>query len=405
VLNKISFRQCLIILSALVFIFGTFAQFKKTQTSSNNDFRVYYKTSQRIAAQDWAHIYTRDDGPMPFRYVPYTLMTLTWPNYFQEVPARKIWLVIQSISFLAGFYFLYLSLVRLESGWPLQATLISFLMTFRYYIDSLYCGQVAGTIFLCFSLGLYFYLSKKYLSNGFISFIPASLKIIPGLQLIHAFLKVPGVKSKAKLFFMCLALLVGLNIVCYFWLAYYAPQMHTPELLVDLWKKWLEITLADGEYYDGRSAKSQALRGVLLRFLGPLKSTETLWKILFLIGMMAIFVNWTFRNAKTIYQDAFSYCLGILAFIIFMPESLPYQIMKIAIPLAVLLSHPKMKTSHLYKTVVIGFMLFMTFATSDLLGRKNAEEIQYISLPFLVIMLLFFVVFKESWGKSQTVKI
>jgi hypothetical protein len=399
-----NFSRILLYFCVLLLIAGTAVQFKKTEKAKYNDFHVYYKTSQRIANKDWEHIYTRDDGAMPYRYVPYSLMEISWLAQYPEVLARKIWLIIQATCFTAGLYFLYLSLVELKSPWALQAVCFSFMMTFRYYIDSLYCGQVAGLIFFCFSLGLYFFLRKKSQSNGVANFFPTSLKIIPGLQLIHAFIKAPGFKHKLKLLLVCFTIFLVFNIGCYFWLMKFSPEIPTMDLFLNLWKKWLEITLADGDYFDGRTAKSQALRGVLLRVLGVGISTETVWKICFVLGLILVFINWSFKKGNTLYQDASSYTLGILSFIIFMPESLPYQIMKVIIPLAVLLSHPKIKTSKLYKLTVAGFIMFMSLPTSDLIGKANAEWVQAMSFPFVVITLLFCIMFQESWS-NQAVKI
>lgn len=406
--KKIQFnaKAILLIVSFLFLAIGTAVEFKKTEKSSNNDFRVYYKTSQRIVTKDWTHIYTRDDGAMPYRYVPYTLMGLTWLSHYQEVSARKIWLTIQAVCFVVGFYFLYLSLVLLKSPWPVEAVCWSFLLTFRYYMDSLYCGQVAGFIFLFFSLGLYFYLGRKNLYNGLACFVPTSLKIIPGLLLVHAFIKAPGVRQKLKLVAVCSFIFLVANLLCYFWLSHYAPESSTRELFVSLWKNWVDIALADNEYFYGGTSKSQAIRGVLIRILGAQSSTERIWKIIFLLGISGVFLNWYLKKATTLYQDACSYCLGVVSFILFMPESLPYQIMKVAIPLCVLLAYSKIKNELLYKVTLVGFMIFMSFPSSDFIGRNNSDWIQEKSFPFLVLVLIFFILFKESYGKKdQAVKI
>lgn len=154
------------ILAILLLLAGTFIQFKKSEKSTNNDFRVYYKTSVRLQNGEWSEIYTRNDGAFPFRYVPYTLPAFSWIAHFSEPTARKIWVLLQSLCFAIGFYFLYQSLLFIDSPHPLLGMSLSFLLTFRQFMDALYSGQVAGILFLSFCLGLYYYLRGRTILDG-----------------------------------------------------------------------------------------------------------------------------------------------------------------------------------------------------------------------------------------------
>lgn len=396
-------RLVILIIAVLLMCIGTAIHYKRTEKVISNDFQVYYKTSQRIATQNWIDIYTRKDGPMPYRYLPYSLMTVSWLSHFSEADGRKIWLVIQATGFLAGFYFLYLTLILLKSREPLLTVCLSFILVFRYYLDSLYCGQVAGIFFLSYSFGLYFYLRKKLFMGVFANFITASLKIAPGISLIHTFIKARGFQ-KVIVFLSGFILFLGFNALLLGWLLNHDSQNKIFEIFTQLWKNWFEIVVADGEYFDGSTAKSQALRGVILRLLGSGKSSETLWKIMVIFGVIGIIANWIFSKSKSLYQDAYSYCLGIMAFILFMPQSLPYQIMNVAIPLTVFISHPKIEKSLFYKLVVVGFILFLTLPSSDFIGRNPSEWVQAKSFPFLVMSFLTIVIFRESWGLKEEKK-
>ncbi len=396
--NELGQKKTLIffLLAVLLIVIGTFVQFKKTEKSNNNDFRVYYKTSVRLQNGDWPNIYTRNDGAFPYRYVPYTLPAFTWIAHFSEPVGRKVWVFLQSVCFALGFYFLYKSLVITESLSPLLATSLSFILTFRQFMDSLYSGQVAGFIFLSFSLGMYFYLKGKTVSDGVANSVAASLKIFPGFLLIHGLIKAPGSKKRVQFFFSGILLFIVLNALYWIWL----KLMNQEHLFLELWKNWASIALASGEYFDGSTPKSQSLRAFILRTFGKTPNSETLWKILFLTGISGLVFHWIRRNAKNGLHKAYSYSLGIMAFIIFMPESLPYQLMNVAIPFAVFLSDVKLKSDKFHKLTLVCFMVFISFAATDIIGRKPSDWMQEQSFAFFVLCLLSFIMIKESKSRA-----
>lgn len=381
-------------LALLLLIIGTVVQFNKTTHSSNNDFRVYYKTSQRIEARDWDNIFTRKDGPFPYRYAPYTLMGVSWIAHFTEPSARKIWVLLQAAGFFAGFAYLYLTLMMLEPKRALLGVSASVLLSFRYFLDSLYSGQVAGLMFFAFCFGLYCHLNKRYLQNIFSGAFSSSLKILPGFLLIHGFIKAEDNKGRLKYLFGCIILFILLNVLFLGWIDW---QGHTT---INLWKSWMQIVLADSEYFDGSTAKNQAVRGVLLRLFGAGEFSEGIWKISFGLGFFALLGLWFFKKSTSLFQEAYSYCLGVMGFILLMPASLPYQIMNVAIPVAVVVGCPKMSWSKAYKIMIGLFIAFMTFPTSDLIGRNASEWIQAQSLPFIVMGLLVFIMAQDVWKES-----
>ncbi|MBC7429433.1 MAG: DUF2029 domain-containing protein [Bacteriovorax sp.] len=392
--SEIQAKKILVIfvMTTLFFIAGTAAQYKKSAYSTNNDFWVYYKTSERISTSNWQDIYTRKDGPFPYRYIPYSLMAISWIDHFPEIEARKIWVVIQATAFAAGFYYLYLSLVFMGSEWPLLAVCLSILLSFRHYIDSLYSGQVAGIVFLSFTMGLNFFLKKRMILDGAVNSVAASLKIFPGILIIHGFIKTPGISKKLRFLFLGILLFIAFNILFMLWIKLF----HQDASIGELWRNWIEICRADSEYFDGSTPKSQSLRSFMLRVFGKTAEVEMLWKILTLVGIAALIVYWCRKSAETIYEEGFGYCLGIMAFIFLMPESLPYQVMNVAIPLGVLISHPKMKTNLSYKLMLGCFAIFMSFASTDFIGRWPSDRVQALSLPFFVMCFLTCLLFNKD---------
>lgn len=391
----------LFVLSLLLFIIGTAAHYKKTENARKNDFNVYYKTSERIEARDWTEIYTRKDGAFPYRYVPYTLIGMSWIGHFPETEARKMWLVIQALGFGAGFFYLYRSLIYLKTPSPLLVVSITFLFTFRQYLDSLYSGQIAGLFFLSLSLGLYFYLRKKYIQDLVVSSFAASLKILPGFLIIHGLIQASDRTKRLKLLGSGLFLFLFLNAIVYGWLSFYQGQHH----FFDLWRDWLKIVLADGEYFDGSTPKSQSLRGAILRIFGKHDSSEILWKISVILGSLLLMVHWMMNKSTELFQQAYTYGLGIMAFILFMPESLPYQVMNVGIVLAILMAHPKMKTDLIYKITVILFMIVISFASTDFIGRNLSDKLQSWSLAFGVMCLMTFILVRDTRNKNQVERI
>ncbi|MBC7714184.1 MAG: DUF2029 domain-containing protein [Rhizobacter sp.] len=378
--------------AVLVFLIGAFVQFKKTEKAGNNDFSVYYKTSVRLADSNWDNIYTRKDGPFPFRYIPYSLVSFTWPDHFTESEARKVWVVVQAFAFGIAFYFLYQSLVIVNSQWPLLAASLSSLMTFRYYMDSYFSGQTAGLMFLSFSLGLYFFLKKQTVRDGVSISFAASLKIFPGILLIHGLIKAEGTSRKIRFLLSGILLFIFLNLIFLAWL-YYHNAVHQFSML---WKNWIDICLADSEYFDGSTPKSQSLRAFMLRVYGKNEKVEFYWKITTLLGISSLIIYWIKAKTKSLYEEGFSYCMGILAFLFFMPESLPHQLMAVAIPLAFLIGHPNVKTKMSYKIMLTAFAAIITFASTDFIGRWPSDKLQQWSIPFIIITFMACLFFQKD---------
>ena len=384
------------IFALVLMLVGSFIQFKKSLRATDNDFRVYYKTSQRLQDHSFEEIYTRSDGAFPFRYVPYTLPFLTWMAKMPEPVARKIWVALQSICFALGFYYLHKSLMLTETKSPLMIASLSFILTYRQFMDSLWSGQVAGFIFLSFSLGLFLYLKGKLISDGVANSIASSLKIFPGLLLIHGLIKSDTTKKRWQYLFSGILLFLVLNLLCWSWLFFRGEQ----SVFFQLWNHWIQIIVATGEYFDGSTPKSQSLRAFLLRTFGKSDNIETLWKGLTLSGVGFLIVHWLRGNSKSVLHNAYSYSLGILAFIIFMPESLPYQLMNVAIPFTFFLADEKLKTSKFHKFTLVCFLAFISFASTDFIGRKMSDELQALSFAFFVLCMLSFIMVKETRKKA-----
>jgi hypothetical protein len=383
------------ILGILFFLIGTGIHLKKSERSTHNDFLVYYKTAQRVEASNWQKIYTLDDGAFPYRYIPYTLPVLSKLSSFPEKEARKIWLALQALFFFIGLIYLYKSLRLIKCEYPLQVTSLTFLLVGRQFLDSLYSGQVSGLIFLSFSLGLYFFLDKKPARDVVFLSIASSLKIAPGILLIHSLVKAPNKKKMFHLLFIGFSLFFILNVITYLWL----KNLDAENFFISLWDNWLHILRNDGNYFDGSTPKNQALRGFLLRTFGIGDLAEYLWKILSLIGILGLIWHWIKikkSESVSLAYEAQSYCLGIMAYILFMPQSLPYQIINNAIPLAVLMATKKNNFKKTYQVMLISFMVFISFASTDFLGRSLSDTLQSKSFAFFVMCLMTFLLFKNQ---------
>ena len=173
-------KNIVFILLIVSFFAGVVSQFIRIKGHKENDHWVYYRTAQRIENKDLHNIYTRADGALPFRYSPATLMVFSWMANYDEITSRKIWLVVQSLFILISLGILYQILLKINSPVALNSITFSFLLFYRYFLDSLYCGQISGTIFFAFSLGLYYWIiGQEKKSNKTLLFL-FMIKIIPG---------------------------------------------------------------------------------------------------------------------------------------------------------------------------------------------------------------------------------
>lgn len=378
----------------LTFLAGVFSQYIRIKGHKENDHWVYYRTAQRIDNGDIKEIYSLKDGALPFRYLPPTMILFSWMSNFEEATSRKIWLVVQSLFFALSFLTLYRVLVIIDSPSPINSITLSFIMFFRYFIDALYCGQIAGMFFFAFSLALYFWIKdKKNLSNQALLFL-FFIKIIPGFVILINFIKSKNIKELLKqIFYLILAVLI-IHGVYFLWFLMKFGINNTPEI-VPLFKNWLQMVQADKDYFDGSTAKNQALRGVLLRLIGSGEQTELLWKTLSVTSLFSLFYFWCKIKMNLLLVKVYAFSLGILLFVLLMPQSLPYQLLKVLIPTLFIVSEFFNKDKRKFKIPLLLVILFCSLATTDLIGFYLAEKLQYYSLPFVSFLLIGFLLINE----------
>lgn len=378
----------------LFFLTGTISQYIRIKEHKQNDHWVYYRTAKRIDARDVAEIYSLKDGAFPFRYSPPTLMLFSWMSYFSEINSRRIWLIAQSLFILASFPFLYRLLLLINSPSPIYAISFSFFLFYRYFLDSLYCGQVSGMVFFTFVFGLYFWAKeKKSISNLGILFL-ASLKIVPGFMFAINFLTV---KTKKEFFSLIAKLALAALLILLIYFIWFIAKFgfSNIEYFSSMFKAWIVIALSDKDYFDGSTSKSQALRAVLLRIFGESSNTEIVWKITSIISLLSLYLYWYKLKMDSIKVRIYSYLLGILSFVLLMPESLPYQYFKLLIPSIFIMNEFFVSPRKEYKAVLLFILIFCSLSTADLTGHYWADNVQSYSLPFIASLLIGHLLIRE----------
>jgi len=353
----------------------------RASLQGDNDFKVYYRTSMRMNSSQWDDIYTLKDGRMPFRYSPIMLPFFKPFSLLPEVEARAVWASLQVSFFAAGFYFLYLCLRILEVKNPLFLLSLSFLSTFRYYLDSLLSGQISGIKFFGFSAGIFFYLRKKTFLSSLALLPGAFFKVGPGI--LHVFLCLNSDINRAvKRVF--LSFFLGVGILTAMTLALVGPF----ENLKQLWEDWLFISGMDSKYFDGACSKSQSLRGLFMRMFSSAPWVQNIWYgvVMGVTALASLF--WYSLRSQSPQDKTLAYSLGIILFILLMPQSLPYALVHLAIPVLFLLAKNSQQLNHdsgIVFTLAV-FALFCSIPGSDVVGFTLAEWIQNQSLPVFAVL-------------------
>jgi hypothetical protein len=393
-LKKYLSANIVVILLMFTFFVGAFSQYIRIVAHKSNDYWVYYRTAKRLDDNNIQEIYTRKDGALPFRYSPATLMLFSWMSTQNEITYRKIWLGLQALFILASLGLLYKTLLLLDSPAPRSCVTFSFLILYRYFLDALYCGQIVGFILFAFTLGLFFWVkNEKHHSNQALLFL-LGLKIVPGFMIMINLVSSKTWKEVMRLLWNLFLTILVVHLIYFCWFIFKFGTKNIGEFL-PLFKSWIKIVLADQDYFDGSTSKSQALRGVMLRLFGANEIVESIWKLTSVTALIGLFIYWFKLNMTSAKTRVYAYSLGVLAYVLIMPQSLPYQIFKLLIPLTFIInafmsSHKKIIGLFLFFTV-----LFCSVATADLLGHRLADFIQYLSLPFYTFIFMGIVLLIE----------
>jgi len=108
--------------------------------------------------------------------------------------------------------------------------------------------------------------------------------------------------------------LVFIHLVFVLWLESKMDSMSI-STYKSLFQNWITVMFADRHYFDGSTAKSQALRGVLLRLFGRNEHTELIWKVIVLVSLTSLVLFWIKLRTKSLNFKVESYLLGVIAFV------------------------------------------------------------------------------------------
>lgn len=395
-MKKIYIHRVVIVLALLFFIIGTLNKCQRAFKPKNNDFAVYYRMSERVTSSDWKNIYTLNDGSMPFRYAPYIIPTLTWMDSFEKVTAKRTWMLIQVAFYIFGYLYLYRSLKLLKITHPIFTLAVTFILTAKYYIDSLFCGQVSGIIFFFFSMGLFYWIKEKNKLATYAQFIPTTLKIIPGTTLVYFVASAKSLRDCLQVIaYSAIAFLIS-NALFLLWLKMKIAEGSIVELFLNLWRDWAHIVLADGQYVDSTTTKSQSLNSFILRTFGVNETSGWIWKISFIAILLTLIYHWLKNSSSDPLKKAYSYALAVLSFIIIMPQSFPYTLSNLSLPLCLVLGTLSKAASTFHKVVIGAFVCLLTLPGADIIGYENAQWVLRHSLPLIGIMLMSIFIFLEN---------
>jgi hypothetical protein len=377
-------------LTPLIWIVGSGMHLNRAIQPINNDFSVYYRTAMRLSTPNADLIYSLEDGSMPFRYTPVVLPFFAPLALLNEVTARRTWFFIQIAFFLSGFYLMYLTLRELQCTSAALYTCLSFLMVSRYYLDSLLCGQISGMLFALYGLGLLLCVRGKTIRSGLICLIPTAFKLGPGIIAVFLWIKA-DVQRRSLLFLLSLA---GAFLILNAMAQLLLPPQHS---VFELWQQWFTVVGHDADYFDGSTTRSQCIRAFLLRALGSTKNSEGLWDLSVALMTVGLITLWAVCRPKAgtlaaKKATAWGYCLGLIAIVLLMPQSLPYSLVHLAFPVALVWLDLQRRASpfslRLSAMVLILFTLVCSVPGSSVVGFVWADEIQRLSLPVGAISIL-----------------
>jgi hypothetical protein len=372
-------------LTCILILVAAFSQFIKIKGHKENDHLVYYRTALRLNQNDYKNIYTLKDGAFPFQYAPSTLFIFKPLSYFSETQSRKIWIIVQSIFFFAGLIILSWILKILGSANSWKVLFFSTLILYRYYLDSLFCGQISGLMFFIFTCSLYFHLKNKYFGSIMFVFWNSLFKILPAVYLLAY---IDDMKSFRR-FTKILLIVIFISSLPVLIILFRDPYLGNYFSL--LHKEWLKIILENQQYFDGSTIKNQSLRGFLLRLIGQKPMTDYIWKFSLFILTVKILIIKSYGHFESAKNKIIFFIITILFFEIVMPENLPYQMLNMLIPVAFMIQELISNRGKLNAYFLISFCLFNSLSSVDLVGHYISNAVQLYSIPlFLNIILLFY---------------
>ncbi|MEK7690798.1 MAG: glycosyltransferase 87 family protein, partial [Bdellovibrionota bacterium] len=266
------------------------------------------------------------------------------------------------------------------------------LLTLRYAIDALWCGQVTGLILLCQAGALASFAWRKKAWAGYLAgvglLIPTVLKVGPGIlyiALLPFFFSRRDGKFTRRALFSSVVGFAALSVLG-------APSGST---LGRLWSGWWLVAGADAEYFDPTHLGSQSFKSVLARIGVTTDLLEPVWLFCAALGALGL-VLFAFVPAASSRSRGSKLekwlgiiSLGVVWNFVFMPETFKYALSGIAICLVPLLARlGRGAADGLTQTALIACALFMSMPSLDVVGESLANGIQLFSLPFVALILL-----------------
>jgi hypothetical protein len=350
---------------------GAWVSYFKATQPIVNDFHVYYRASTALRDARWDDVYEWQKSHYPFRYAPLTLPLFVPLAWMEEHTARAAWFLLQLACLISAWLAIHRLIARQRGAdFALLTTSAAFLLTFRYFLDSFWCGQVSGVLFLLFTL---FCLgSRASLAAA------AALKVGPGLAFLADDF---GGWRRRRTWFAVAGTLAALQLLAL------ALLPHAP--WAQLYRDWLAVVRADDGYFDSSTARNQAIYGAALRlgldhpWLAPWAGP--IWKLFVAAGFgLSLWLgSLATRLGEGRAELGLIRSLGVLLYVVLMPQALPYALLLLGLPIALLLASRRPPWVALSIFALLG-----SIPGTDVVGYRATEWIQWNSLPLAAALLL-----------------
>jgi len=136
----------------------------------------------------------------------------------------------------------------------------------------------------------------------------------------------------------------------------------------------------------------------MLRLLGNREFTESVWKLVSGMYLASLIVLWFKVRPVALKYRVYSYLIGVISFVMLMPESLPYQFFKLLIPVIFLMDEFFVSKDRFLQFLIGYILIFCSLSSTDLTGHNWADTVQFYSLPFLAILMMLFYLLKKLLG-------
>ncbi len=369
-----------------------FLLFRVNQPSP--DFLVYWTTGKYLVHGDINAIYQME-GPMVFRYSPFTLFLFAPLGFLSLEKARILWVLAQATCTL-GSLTLLATLTRQIFGLTRDRTIltasIAALLIYRYYLANLRSGQVTPFSIILGCLGL-FYWFRGYLKLGVMLLVARSFfKIVPALWLLPVVLILKKVSFRLILFGSVAAVSIG---------ALLSTLIIDTSEFSTLPSQWLDLVFSHHEHYRSATTYSQSLPSVILRAIqsGYLPQ-GSYW--LAVIGLSAAILLATISVWRSLDVRSTQLQFGVFASAsmlvrLLAPDNFPYANLPLIFPIFYFLG--RAWTSPHYRGLLLLIFVGLSYPGRDTVPSAFFEAYRAYSGPFAVraaILIGFLLLLKKE---------